>query len=468
MLDPKKSYDLEKRIIHTIQTIPDVTAMLSDIARFLGQDFCGQMCLLVTGVDDQQPSQSVSWTDQAFSPVSQEIVAELMVQPEVKQLTQNPKLRAIADLSKMTDQTLANCFGQISVRSLLAIGTTFHGTINGIILLAKSDPYQWTSQEKALLETVANSVAIAFYLTQVKLSVTDPLTDNNSSSYSWSYSSLNCIPKVLEDNPILKLWWGATRKKLEQQLEWNKQLINNIITIMSDQTRNPLAIIKMGITMLRQKEFPPNVLQERLDVIEQEWQKLNEINDKILQLKTLKSEKLTFNPSFVNLKILIEELVTLYKQELNKHQSLNLEVSFEQKPKKKPSKSANWELYTDSNHLKTILLELLKNATKFSLPNSSIFLDVTQQNSTENLSTVITLKNFSRCLCHQNLKYFFEPFYREQWVIDTAIPGIGLGLTIVKELVELLKGIIEISNEPTDNAEYCIIVVKLTIPQSVS
>ena len=52
-------------------------------------------------------------------------------------------------------------------------------------------------------------------------------------------------------------------------------------------------------------------------------------------------------------------------------------------------------------------------------------------------------------------------------MIDTAIPSIWLGLTIVKEVVELLNGTIEITYESIDNLGYGIIIVGLTLFQSL-
>ncbi len=465
MSDKKSFYDLEKRIMNTIQTIPDAMGMLSDVARILGESLSGDRCLIIVGMDEQQSFEFVSWTAKDIPRIPSDILPELMSQPWVNKLTQKPNIGAIANLSKATDKILSKRFRDILVGSLLGIGTTFHGKVNGIIVLAKSDPYQWTVKEKELLKNLENSVAIACHLLELKLSATENLTDNTMDSNL----SLTRIPKVLEENPILKLWWQATRKQLDQQLQWNKQLIHNIITIMSDQTRNPLASIKMGITMLRHKEFPHDVLQKRLDVIEEEWGKLNGINEEILQLKILKSEQLTLNPTSVNLRAFIEELITTWEQQKknNKRQFLTLEISFDD-PQESQTRfnSTAWELDTDPNHLRQILLELFKNAEKFSIPHSSVFLNITRQNSHDHSQTVITLKNLSPCFCREHLRDFFEPFYREQWVIDNGIPGIGLGLTIVKELVELLKGKIEITKESTDNPENCIIVVRLILPQS--
>ncbi|HAC64070.1 MAG TPA: histidine kinase [Cyanothece sp. UBA12306] len=458
MSDPSKSYYLEQRIIQAIQTIPDEKAMLSDVVSILGQEFCVDTCLIVSGFNEQQLFDYAIWTVDNSCILSQEIVANLLSQPWLQELDKDNQLLAISDLSNTPNKRIIDSFNNIDLASLLAIKTQFHGEYNGIILLANNNAFQWSNTQKNILKNVSNLIGIACYLMQLKLSVSEDLTSQESSKTS----SLTGIPKVLEDNPILKLWWGATRKQLDQQLEWNKQLISNIITIMSDQTRNPLASIKMGITMLRKKEFSPEDLQKRLNILEQEWQKLNEINEQILQLKTVKYEQLTCYPTQVDIKHLIEELATDYKQKWqdNKRQILDLEVSFAQ------ADSSNWKIYTDVNHVKNILTELLNNIGKFSIPNSKVFLNISQENLLNDPQIVITLKNVSNQVNQKNLRYFFEPFYREQWVIDTAIQGIGLGLTIVKELVELLGGKIEINKESTDNPEHCIIKVRLTVSNS--
>ncbi|MGK7956370.1 MAG: sensor histidine kinase, partial [Crocosphaera sp.] len=313
---------------------------------------------------------------------------------------------------------------------------------------------QWSQKDKKKIKEVANLVGIACHLSQVN-TIIDEKNISKDSSFS-----LSNIPKLLEENPILRLWWESTRKKLEKQLEWNRKVIYNMITIMSDQTRNPLAIIKMVITVLQTKELSSEDLKKRLRMLEDACSKLNNVNEKILQLKHLKSQNLTCNLVKVDCQNFILDIAKSYQNQWKEDskKSLNLSTNF--------NLEREQVLETDLQHLSNILEELLTNASKFSVPNSTVNIKVTQDYDVNDTPIVIILSNISEYGSEDSINEFFEPFYREQIVIDSGIPGIGVGLYIVQDLVALLQGKISVEYIPTDNPKHCKIVFRLVLPQS--
>lgn len=453
----KKSNELQQGIINIIQNHSDTEAMLQEIASILGQNFSIDICLIITGFNDSNSLKWVCWTPENPLNFPTEILSQLIDQPWIKKLIEIPKIIAIDNINQASKTPIYLILDNLHFRGILGISSRFEGKVNGIILLGKTHPHEWTHQDKSLLKIASNLVAIACHLSQLKILGQQSLSEKKPPI---NFSSTD-IPHLLEEIPMLKVWWEATRSQLERQVQLNKQLIHNIITIMSDQTRNPLAIIKMGITTLRQRQLSPEELEKRLDMMERELQKLSNINDRILQLKTIKSQKTTGSPTLVNLETLINEIILPYQEnwQEDQRQGLNLDVNFPQKQ----------QIYIDIEHFKNILNELLTNAGKFSLSNSIVCLEFRENKKDDQhdqSEIIMTITNVSRCISRKNLSYLFNPFYREQWVIDTAISGIGLGLTIIKDLVELLNGKIEADCKPTDDPEHCTIIFKLTIPQS--
>lgn len=448
---------LIKHLIQGISNLSEKAVMLQELTEILAKDSLSDFCLIVSGINEFNSYQfSAYFVDNNF-PVSSHDITQLIGQHWVDKIVETGQAKSIDNLQNYSDFLDLSFIKETQLASLLSIKTKFQGKINGLILLGKTQAYQWTQQDKDLLTEVADLVAIACHLLQLQSPLEDPSPPRDSTF------SLSNIPKMLEQNPLLRLWWETTRKQLERQLESNKQLIYNVITIMSDQTRNPLAIMKMGITMLRKKELSPEELHSRLDILEKEWNKLNEINEKILKLKNLKSQQLTLSLKLLDLESLIKEIVNHYqnKWETDPEKSLSLwadlsEISQNHK-----------KIQTDAEQLRKILQELLTNAKKFAVNNSTILLKVTEYDLADQSQIMISISNISPCKYSNNVNKFFEPFYREQTVIDTAIPGIGLGLTIVKELVERLNGTIEVDCESHEAPECCKITFKLTLPQSL-
>jgi signal transduction histidine kinase len=456
MSNSTKDNPIEKRLIQEILSPSDPEINMVEIVKIIRQEFSVDFCLIISDWDNLTSFYITNNNNNNTSKLTQKITKKLIEQPWIQTIKNEPTIKSISHVNKKKGQIDLPFFEELNIKSLLGIRTDFKGQVNGLILLGKMESYQWNHTEKKILKEVADLVTIACQLKQSQTKTDDSLQNNDS------HFSLSNIPQLLEENPILRLWWEITRKQLDKQLEWNKKLIYNMITIMSDQTRNPLAIIKMVITILRTKELPIEELEKRINMLEGAWNKLNQINERILQLKHLKSDNLHLNRTPIQLQKFIEEITKDYQNQWQEYSEkmLNISLNFEI--------DINEKFSTDQKQLTKILQELLTNAGKFSVPKSTINLEIRQEKQSNEPQIIMTLSNISSCVSQENIADFFEPFYREQTVIDTAIPGIGIGLNIVKDLVDLLQGKITMESIPTETPKHCKIVVRLVFPQSLS
>ncbi|MGK7941298.1 MAG: sensor histidine kinase [Crocosphaera sp.] len=448
---------IEKSLFKEIINTSDYDTNLQKISIIMTEYFEVDFCLIVTNFNNIKYFYYFQdFPDNPIS-ISQSKISGFLQSSWVQSLKNDGKVKSISDLNNKKNQGLSPYFEGLNIQALLGIATNFKGKTNGIIVLGKHQTCQWSQRNKKQLKEVADIVALACHLYQ--LDTIDNKNKNDNKDNVFSFSNIHQLP---EENPLFRIWWESSRKQLERQLEWNRKLIYNMITIMSDQTRNPLAIMKMGITVLKTKELSPEDFIKRLEMLEKSWHQLNNINEKILQLKHLKSPEIAPNPTSINVKEFIDNIVNNYqnKWQKNKKKSLNLKTNYE---------ISDQELIkTDVQHLNNIFGELLTNAGKFSVANSTVTLEVIRENNTNHSQIVIIVSNVSDCVLKDNINDFFEPFYREQIVIDTAIPGIGVGLNIVKDLVKLLQGKITVDCLNTENPKHCKIVFRLVLPQSLS
>lgn len=317
------------------------------------------------------------------------------------------------------------------LRRSLGLCTVYQGRMNGLVILGlrkKGERHQHQAQLRPQL-SVINA-----------LLPTSALKPVEPSEHPASVSSLTAHKAPVEESPIIRLWYDATRHQLDQQRKWNEQLIHNIVTIMSDQTRNPLATMRMGIEILRKSPLEPEQLEKRLAILEGEWRKLNAINEKILRLRTLKSNQDTVILDRLPLQPILASVI----QE---------DATLQQAPERLRlhHESALTQYLVDANpeHLRQILQEILTNAQKFSPPNSEISLTLGSESGLEETYMTMTWENTILFpVTAKPLKTLSEPFYREQPIVDSAIPGIGLGLTIIAALVEQLNGRLEFTVKP--------------------
>lgn len=452
MSDYSHAHQFNRYLIQGISNPLDKAMMLQEITQIFVKEFPTDFCLIVAGIDDLNNCKFSSFFVDKLLTLSPRLISELIANPWIKDIVKNNKIRSISELKNNINLTQLFLLDDLKLKALLATNTNFQNKVNGLILLGKNEIYHWNQQDEKLLKEAADIVAIACYLTQ--------LSTDEALSYRSSSFSLSDLSQLLEKNTVLRRWWETK----ERQLESSKQQIFNMITIMSDQTRNPLATIKMVLTLLRNQAVSSEERQKRLDIIENAWQKLNDINEKTLKFKNLNLPTFTLSPNPIHLSILIKEIITYYQHrwQTDERRALTLQADLSQ------FNPTIEEIDTDAEQLKAILQELLTNAEKFAVNDSTVWLKITEKIISNESKIVISISNLSPCNFTQNVNQFFEPFYREQKVIDTAIPGIGLGLTNVKKLVELLNGTIEIVCDACDTPECCKITVKLMLPQSLS
>jgi signal transduction histidine kinase len=122
-------------------------------------------------------------------------------------------------------------------------------------------------------------------------------------------------------------------------------------------------------------------------------------------------------------------------------------------------------LNTDPESLNRILLELLTNAGKYSDPDTRVCLQVTQQSQQSGNQVVLTLSNTGAGIQETDLKHIFDKFRRGQGVTQQAVQGTGLGLALVKCLVQHLNGTINVSSCPSEDSQTSIISFTVTLPQ---
>ncbi|MEB3123994.1 MAG: HAMP domain-containing sensor histidine kinase [Snowella sp.] len=433
---------LGQRLIHLIGHHTESQQILPAMAEMIGLSLDVDICILVVGALGQSSLRGVSWTPSKknllgkSSPVLKHSwLKAVQAQEYPLLLTSNTNSLQAFQITK-----------DLVMRSGLGLRIVFQNKVNGMVIVGSSQDEKDYSLQEAQLVEIADSLAIANHFFQ-----TLPLNTSETNKVN----NLNrAVPT--DESPILKAWYEATRQKLEQQRSSHDQLIHNIVTIMSDQTRNPLATIRMGIEMLRRNPPSPEKLQQRLDILEQEWRKLNEINEKILQLKTSKFNKTTLQVQKINLTDFIQRLVANYEIKWAEY-SKKIVVKTDL-----PKKALFFD--ADINYLQQICDELFTNAQKFALKNTDITLKIRESQEKGRPAIVLQLSNLTPSIDSKNLAYFFDPFYREQWVIDNAIAGIGLGLCIIKELVEQLDGRIAVTCDPTEDVDYCLMTFTLTFP----
>jgi signal transduction histidine kinase len=179
------------------------------------------------------------------------------------------------------------------------------------------------------------------------------------------------------------------------------------------------------------------------------------IND-LLKLQQLESNQATLKLETIDVKFKIRELAQLFEQEwADKGLAIQLDI-----PK------APLQLQTDIESFERILQELLTNAGKYSNPDTTVVLKVSHQVEQQVERIVLSLTNTGSGIAPEDMTYIFDKFRRGQGVTQRAIQGTGLGLALVKCLVQHLNGSIDATSSAINNSSAYETCFTLTLPQS--
>ncbi len=214
-----------------------------------------------------------------------------------------------------------------------------------------------------------------------------------------------------------------------QALERLNRLKDDFISTVSHKLRTPLASLKMALKMLQMAPSPEKRAQY-LSIAERECQREIELINDLLDLQRLQAGAYALEVQAPTWRDLLGDLLTVTEERARtKGQSFQASVPLES------------SLTTDPLLLSRILRELLHNAIKYTPAQGSIRLQI----ETENRQSCIQVSN-SQEIPAEELPRIFERFYRIPSKDPWKEGGTGLGLALVKQMVDQLRGSIEVSS----------------------
>ena len=205
---------------------------------------------------------------------------------------------------------------------------------------------------------------------------------------------------------------------------------------MSHELRTPLNAILGFSEIIRDGVFGDNPARDReyADLIHSSGRHLLQIINDILDLSRIEAGKLKVQPRLVALSPLCEDAVLLTSQDFEDH---GVGVSTRLAPGCPP-------LFADEKAAKQMLVNLLSNAAKFSPPGSLV--ELAAEPSADG-GLVMLITDQGPGIARDRLATVFEPFAQASAGVSVKGQGTGLGLPLVKSLIELHGGRIEIESE---------------------
>jgi PAS domain S-box-containing protein len=229
--------------------------------------------------------------------------------------------------------------------------------------------------------------------------------------------------------------------QLFEQAESANRLKSDFIATISHELRTPLHIIMGYNNLLLDNEFgeltedQANILQR----MEHSACELSEIVNAILDISRLDTGRPSLLITKTDLVVLMDE-IRRETESLRENSPLTFhwQVSLNTPP-----------IFSDPVKIKVILKNLLSNAIKFTAAGSVTVTVTPQQNSVE-----CSVADTGIGISPDSLSIIFEPFRQAESPMTRRYGGIGLGLYVVRRLLELIEGTISVESTPGQGATF--------------
>lgn len=214
---------------------------------------------------------------------------------------------------------------------------------------------------------------------------------------------------------------------------------------ISHELRTPLMLIKGPIDELLNKKSNANVA-DLAELASRNSEKLKSLIDQLLELTQLESAKIQVKAVYENIVEFSKNILRSFK---NLAEQKQIELSFE-------SEEEEIIAWFDKDILEKILNNILSNAFKFTNVHGKIGIQISCQKSNVNPKAIIRIFDTGIGIDEKDINKVFDRYYQSTEQIRKNYAGFGIGLSLVKELIDLHKWEINLFSEKSKGTEFLI------------
>ena len=251
--------------------------------------------------------------------------------------------------------------------------------------------------------------------------------------------------RVPENERIMEIREMAQRfNAMTHELSYIETLRSDFVADVSHEFKTPIAAIEGYATLLQNHNLPPEKRDRYVEKILDNSRRLSSLSGDILMLSKLENQEMVLDKTEYRLDEQIRKCILILENQWAKK-----EIEFDMELPR--------QVYFGSEPLlRQVWLNLIDNAIKHSPVGSSI--RIAMQDAPETIT--VSVSDDGEGMTEEVQKHMFEKFY--QGDKSREAEGNGLGLALVKRIVDLCKGKIEVESAPGKGSNFRIILPKTT------
>ena len=204
---------------------------------------------------------------------------------------------------------------------------------------------------------------------------------------------------------------------------------NEFLAMLGHELRNPLAPIRNAVKIMKQRGSNDPDLCWARDVVDHQVRQMSQLVDDLLEISRVTSGKVRLQQEPVDVATIVAFAVETSRPTIDA-QGHRFSIALPTRPVM---------VYADSLRMAQVLSNLLNNAAKYTKPGGQIRLAA----KVEGESAVFRIRDNGIGIAPEMLSTIFELFTQVDHSLDHSEGGLGLGLTVVKSLVEMHGGSVE-------------------------
>jgi signal transduction histidine kinase len=366
------------------------------------------------GLNAIAPDQG-TWTNHSFPAAECSLCQTL--------LTEAPEVLTVAALPASEEDhpiSISPVFQLEDLSALLLMPIEHQGVVMGCLVLQQSELREWTVEERSFVKLIAAQLSTAIIQTR-SIEYIQSIVNERTAQLQRSLEVQSKLYKKTKQQ-VVQL------RKLDEERE-------EFLSTISHELLTPLTSMGLAVRMLRQADLTLDRQARYFDILEQQVQQETQLINNMLALRQLDSSPTAVQLHAIELRSLIQDIAKLDRDRWHK-KGLKLQLALPDQP---------LTIDSDPDSLNRILIELLNNARKYAEANSQVQLKVEQVCPS---ATIVTVTSQGLGIHPQEIEAIFNKFHRGEVATQHAIQGTGLGLALVKRLVEHVGGTIAVTSHP--------------------
>ncbi len=241
---------------------------------------------------------------------------------------------------------------------------------------------------------------------------------------------------------ILVFGLTLTIRAVTHELELAR-MKSDFVSTISHEFKSPLTSIRQLAEMLQADRVPSEERRHRYyDVLVQQSQRLSLLVDNILDFARMEEGRKTFDFEMVDISALLKEIISTFQQRV-RHEGFTIHTEIDESLP---------QISVDRSAIAQTITNLMDNAVKYSDKAREIYVRA----FVENRHLVIAVEDSGVGIKQEDMEKVFERFYRGGDELTRAVKGSGLGLTLVKQIVEAHHGTVHVESEPGSGSTFSI------------